>query len=1198
MDSATNTGLVSDQDSVSRRLGDAYEAIKEANSHIETAQNSRSVKLVDNAGKFFDAAQAGVSTVDSTIATVQPLYELDAMKTIRDGITTFVEGLPGVLKALDEVANIHPFIKIAVGAFRVVVELDVKRRDNEKKITVLFVEMKDMMEVLIQLREVKDEDAPGLDGTTIKARMQGLIERTADDIKACANACDTYSKKKLLVKVLKSSSWDDKFQSFLTLFADRRKAFTFALDMHVGRAVDDANRKLDAVDMKLSVVLEYFSTLVPPDQVQLREIVRNRGGVEAVARDDNTLALLVKIAASSRTAGSSSTNTGLQADMGDYADWKASLRSLKEELADSADVAMQRNLETFEGKFLMQQRRLMEEMKGTIHHESDRVIDSVLGGPHDRIKDRDIHEIWKEMRWRGHVKARHFVLALRDFYLQQADDQYTPQTIVRAHPDDKWAIEYLDVSYISALIEAFDDDASGFITINEVNRFTSSRPQGWSLLHWIAYWAKGWHMSSLRYTHKIQAIFAEMFAMLPYMRSENHKEAYRYLERVWSKITNASYGLIQAHSEDDDDDDKLWARFESYVEAEEKRLDEGLQTVRYYIDALDTVSLITGPGRIEKFILPLLYLKVRRDLDVFRLAHRRVVLDHYELRDSTSSLALILWHMVLRMLGLAALFKQRGLDPAEQFKTFASGMHYLAYSPGKLWDFKNALAVKFPRVEYSEDEIEKAVPTLDVLHRPVSTTNPFNTASQDTLTPADLQASSSVKVILGHWYGFYGDSGQWPAYPMASFFLHASTPETFESQSISPGGVAYTITGRCKTVDGRVEYALYLVYVHTHKPRFIRGRLSEDGNSLSGVWGFSEEALENDFYYTRLSAETLSARPSPQEFRADRLGALWRFALTATRRQVRLRTPRLAWRYLKEFNDKKNLMMRFLLQEGSVREMARMAEKNMSAFWTVYRELTYDEVRFVVAVVELQQTRVPPLQNCWCNVCEDRIAGVRYTCVPCSFQGDDSFDLCDRPECRSVPFKEGPCNHLPSHPLIVNRRMIFPSRDIPRLLRQAREIVALVEATFKDPPHSPSIGNTEGYSSSHAGSFTLGSKSKADAMRYACVSCAKLVRLPFFICIDCEAHQEVYICTDCDSRTSGVSGPNGHRPSHSLVQCTPATTQPSPERPSPVEERLLQLESQVALYASRFDTLDERLGRMERLMESMSLTLTEIRGRQ
>ena len=41
-------------------------------------------------------------------------------------------------------------LTVAVGAFRVVVELDMKRRDNDKKIGVLFVEMRDMMEALLQ----------------------------------------------------------------------------------------------------------------------------------------------------------------------------------------------------------------------------------------------------------------------------------------------------------------------------------------------------------------------------------------------------------------------------------------------------------------------------------------------------------------------------------------------------------------------------------------------------------------------------------------------------------------------------------------------------------------------------------------------------------------------------------------------------------------------------------------------------------------------------------------------------------------------------------------------------------------------------------------------------------------------------------------------------------------------------------------
>ena len=55
--------------------------------------------------------QAKATTAQNILDAVQPVYESDAMKTIRDGMNTLVEGLPGVLKALDEVANIHPFIK-------------------------------------------------------------------------------------------------------------------------------------------------------------------------------------------------------------------------------------------------------------------------------------------------------------------------------------------------------------------------------------------------------------------------------------------------------------------------------------------------------------------------------------------------------------------------------------------------------------------------------------------------------------------------------------------------------------------------------------------------------------------------------------------------------------------------------------------------------------------------------------------------------------------------------------------------------------------------------------------------------------------------------------------------------------------------------------------------------------------------------
>jgi hypothetical protein len=87
--------------------------------------------------------------------------------------------------------------------------------------------------------------------------------------------------------------------------------------------------------------------------------------------------------------------------------------------------------------------------------------------------------------WRGNVKARHFVLALRDYYLEKLTTEtegvsdMDTNAISNSTNPDAWAIKYIDVMWVQPILEAFDDDASGFITVSEVNRFTSSRPVDW-----------------------------------------------------------------------------------------------------------------------------------------------------------------------------------------------------------------------------------------------------------------------------------------------------------------------------------------------------------------------------------------------------------------------------------------------------------------------------------------------------------------------------------------------------------------------------------------------------------------------------------------------------------------------------------------------------------------------------------------------
>ena len=84
------------------------------------------------------------------------------------------------------------------------------------------------------------------------------------------------------------------------------------------------------------------------------------------------------------------------------------------------------------------------------------------------------------------------MLALRDYYFEKLAAEAEglaggvpsvgASSIHNSRNPDAWAIKFIDVSRLQPIWEAFDDDATGFITISEMNRFTSSRPHDWRLV--------------------------------------------------------------------------------------------------------------------------------------------------------------------------------------------------------------------------------------------------------------------------------------------------------------------------------------------------------------------------------------------------------------------------------------------------------------------------------------------------------------------------------------------------------------------------------------------------------------------------------------------------------------------------------------------------------------------------------------------
>ena len=95
-------------------------------------------------------------------------------------------------------------------------------------------------------------------------------------------------------------------------------------------------------------------------------------------------------------------------------------------------------------------------------------------------------------------------MSLKDYYVEKT----TGESGSSKSPDS-WAIGYINIGRARSILEAFDDDASGFVTVTEVNNLTRLRPRDWryavapqvdrihsvyphhSLPHWIAYWAIG-----------------------------------------------------------------------------------------------------------------------------------------------------------------------------------------------------------------------------------------------------------------------------------------------------------------------------------------------------------------------------------------------------------------------------------------------------------------------------------------------------------------------------------------------------------------------------------------------------------------------------------------------------------------------------------------------------------------------------------
>ena len=101
-------------------------------------------------------------------------------------------------------------------------------------------------------------------------------------------------------------------------------------------------------------------------------------------------------------------------------------------------------------------------------------------------------------------------------------------------------------------------------------------------------------MTCTAYCEKIEEIFDAMIRLAHKVLPENRKEVNEYIVTVWTEVTVFVQSIKREKG-----NEGLKSEFESYVVAEEARLQRNFEDIKYDIDSYDTTQLIAGEGRAE-----------------------------------------------------------------------------------------------------------------------------------------------------------------------------------------------------------------------------------------------------------------------------------------------------------------------------------------------------------------------------------------------------------------------------------------------------------------------------------------------------------------------------------------------------------------------------------------------------------------------
>ncbi|KAK0487644.1 hypothetical protein IW261DRAFT_631968 [Armillaria novae-zelandiae] len=702
-----------------------------------------------------------------------------------------------LLKGLKLCAKVHPIAEVVVGTFEVVFAFEVMRQENNRKVGILRLRMQDLLVAIFQLRNLQDREEISPDGKRVNV-LRSVMKKIAEDIKEAASACDFYMSKKLIYRVIKSLQYESVFAEHIAMLTEDRKRLEMSLNTRTAQVNERMLASIHADIKKMSE--RQLICLDTTREQDLRKFLKTKGGPDTWIEDENILRELLQ-----KCGDSIESVLGRQS--GSKESWSEVKKKVQKEMAEDVKKALGEHFEHFQTLLDLQGQQLTDIKKNT-----DEIKAALDAGPHDRIVDADFKKLWKDMAWRKSVNAQRFVSALYEHLIEKLD----------AGEYDQWVLDYLNSAYLQPLLEAVDDDATGFVTTREINTFVESMPKNWTLLQWIAYWAAGWQFSVTRYKRSIYKLMSEMYGIYPQVLPTNRNAVIRYLRD--DVIFHIDKLLQSTHSPPSNafESEELRKLVTEFTEVEEERLHTKLKRVRYNIDAQYIVSLVTGPGRIERYIYPILYLLLRRHYGVLALAAKET-LHPEEIADLTISLGNLFSVVNQRLENLTSIFQQNNVDVEEKLKNFAFGMFKLYHEYPEKNVSNNRISEYIHKQSFFDENVEPLEVRLEDLV--------YYDQPSEATRPSSFPAGTSEDPIQGSWAGHAYDRG------ISKFGLIQLSIKSSPEGTLTGEAVTWQFTLK---ISGKIRRNNQVI-IHLDFGRFnskdLIGQFDAEKGIIEGRWG-------------------------------------------------------------------------------------------------------------------------------------------------------------------------------------------------------------------------------------------------------------------------------------------------------------------------------------------------------------------------